>query len=199
MPIVNVFTDSSLKTPLEPGERAKENPGKSVSCLSGVKRSELNATRIFQASERALQGGFLGCLFFGDFFFAQKESPKKLLAQELSHQGCVSVAGEEAVMVEQLVEKIFVRCQAVDDGLVKHPAHPAQSPVPAGVVGNELDQQGIVIRGDDASGEEVRVHPGARTARQPQLRHGPGGGHEVLGRIFRIDAAFNGMPRGYNG
>ena len=38
--------------PLEPGERVRENPGESGSCLSGVKRSELAATRIFQASER---------------------------------------------------------------------------------------------------------------------------------------------------
>jgi hypothetical protein len=60
--------------PLEPGERVQENPGESVSCQSGVKRSELNATRIFQASERTRRAGSVGCLFFGDFLFAQKES-----------------------------------------------------------------------------------------------------------------------------
>jgi len=101
-------------------------------------------------------------------------------------------------MVEQLVEQIFVRRQAVDDGLVKHPAHPAERPVPGGVVGNELYQQGIIKRGNVTSGEDVCVHPGARTARQSQIRYGPGGGHEFLGWIFRIDPAFNGMPCGYN-
>jgi hypothetical protein len=60
--------------PLEPGEGAQENSGRSVSCLSGVKRSELNATRIFLASERTLQGGVMGCIFFGYFLWACKES-----------------------------------------------------------------------------------------------------------------------------
>jgi hypothetical protein len=60
--------------PFEPGERVQENPGESGGCLSVVSSA---AARIFQASERTRRAGSVGCLFFGDFLFAQKESHNK--------------------------------------------------------------------------------------------------------------------------
>ena len=79
--------------PFDPGERVKQNPGESVSCLSEVKRSEFDSGhpcpspfgRTFGASISSIlkkfirgpdfpsertdpKGGFTGCLFFGPFF-----------------------------------------------------------------------------------------------------------------------------------
>jgi hypothetical protein len=60
--------------PLEPGERVRENPGESGVCLSGVKRSEFSRGPDFPNERTYPQGGFTGCLFFGDFLLAPKES-----------------------------------------------------------------------------------------------------------------------------
>jgi hypothetical protein len=62
-----------LLIPFEPGEREKENPGKSGVCLSAVKRSEFSRGPDFTNERTNPKGGFTGVPFLWSFLWASKE------------------------------------------------------------------------------------------------------------------------------
>jgi hypothetical protein len=73
--------------PSEPGEREKENSGKSGVCLSGVKRSEFSRGLNFSSERTHPKGGFMGDLSLVPFLWASKEMNK--LFEQIQNMICV--------------------------------------------------------------------------------------------------------------
>ena len=60
---------------------------------------------------------------------------------------------------------------------------------------DDLAEQRIVVRRHARSGLDVRIDADALAGRPARVRDASGAGHEVVVRVFRIDAAFDGPAR----
>ena len=104
------------------------------------------------------------------------------------------LARGEATVLEQRPMEADERRDSLDLVLAERAQHPAASVVAVDAVDAELGDQRVVEPDDLAALGDSGIHSNAGPCRLAVARDPPGSRQKAGGRIFRVDAAFDGMP-----
>src|SRR5690606_30671282 len=104
----------------------------------------------------------------------------------------VGAAGQEGGVVDELLVQGDGGLDAVDDDLGEGGGHARDGQLAGFGVGDELGDEGIVVRRDAVAVVGVGVHADAGTAGLVDVLDDAGTGHEGL-RVLGVDAALDGM------
>ena len=103
------------------------------------------------------------------------------------------LAGAEGIRAEDIHEEGDGRPDPQDDVALERPEHARDGRFAVFAVGHQLRQDGVVLHGHLKSGVDAAVVPDARPGGFLHEHDGSGRREESLLRVFRVDAALDGM------
>ena len=116
----------------------------------------------------------------------------------LNEKACGRLPSQECRLIQNMSQTGLVCLQAQKRGICQRAPQATNRHIARTAVGDDLGQQGVIVGGDRVACPDAVVDADAFARRWSPEQHRPGGGQELVGRVFGIESRLDGMAAKYD-